>query len=261
MTEAKTGLWDALASFQASLPKVGKEGEGQYGKYAQLPDVNQVILPALAALGVSFSAKPTITPDGFVLHYKFEHSPSGDKDEGDYLLPDPVRVGSQATGGAITYARRQIVLAWTGVAPAGDDDDGQQSQRAVDENWRSQPPVQRQRYAHTDAAHERLVPGQSAEDRANGKKADRVKGKAPDDEWTTPAETDQDWYGRIQADIKTFKTDVEGEVLRRRMVEKTEAGGCTKEDADKLRTLIRARRQALAVEFAAQVPAEETADA
>jgi hypothetical protein len=257
MTEAKAGgLYAALAKFQAALPKVGKEGEGQYGKYARLEDVSHAALPLLGELGLSFIARPTLHPETghLVLAYSLVHT-SGEREDGFYPL---VANGTpQQIGGAITYARRYALCAVTGLAPDGDDDDGHSAQQAAEQDWRSAPPVQpRQRFAHTDAEHERLVPGQSAEDRSNGKKAERVKGKAPDDEWTTQAETDPKWYAEVEAEIRKFTTDEYGEVLRRRVVEKVEAEGCTKEDGEKLRTLIRARRQALAVEVAEPEPAE-----
>lgn len=244
MTEAKAagGLYAALARVQADLPAVAKNETADTGsykyEYAGLDAVTAAIMPVLGRHGLAFTAKPTLNSDGrFVLRYVLGHGPSGEKEDGDYPLPE--KGTPQQIGSAITYGRRYCLCAVTGVAPGGDDDDGHAAQKAEHA---------RPRYAHTDAAHERLVPGQSAEDRANGKKAERVRGQAPDDEWTTPVETDREWYAGVEAEIQKFTTDDYGEVLRRRVLEKVQALGCTKEDGEKLRTLIRARRQALTVE-------------
>lgn len=128
-------LAEALAAFQAALPHVGKDNlavvksdKGQYKyTYANLADVSARVLPALAAVGLSFSAKPTLTEDGrFVLRYTLRHV-SGETDTGDYPLPTGT---AQQVGSAITYARRYALTAVTGVAPDQDDDDGQAAQQA-----------------------------------------------------------------------------------------------------------------------------------
>lgn len=171
----------------------------------------------------------------------------------------PYTSGSELMNAETSAWGRAIVAALAADAKRGVSSREEVRNRAAEREPESDSPPQRHRPTGPD--HERLIPGQSAEDRRNGKKADRVKGKAPEDEWTTPAETDQDWFKRISEDIKTFTTDGEGDVLRRRVIEKADAGGCTKEDAEKLRTLIRARRQAIAVEHVAALPEEVPADA
>jgi ERF superfamily len=261
VTEAKTGLYAALARFQADLPEVTKgktakvtpEGKKPWSyKYADLAHIHKEALTKLGKHDLAFLSKPTLIDGEFVLAYSLVHA-SGEREDGVYPLG---RGTPQQLGSLITYARRYAFCAITGIAPEGEDDDAQAAQQTDD--WRSHAPVQpRQRFAHTDAEHERLVPGQNTEDR-NGKKAERIKGKAPDDEFTTPAETDQKWHSEIEAEIKNLTTDEYGEVLRRRVVEKVQALGCTSEDGEKLRTLIRARRQALKVE---REPAQEPADA
>ena len=156
MTEAKTGgLYDALAQLQARLPVVGKNKtgkvQGKEGKqgytydYADLTDVTVALAPLLGKLGLAFTSKPTINAEGqFVLAYKLVHV-SGETDEGQYLLPSPERVSPQQLGSFITYARRYSLCAVTGLAPGGDDDDGQSAQGATtgEDDWRSAPPVQR----------------------------------------------------------------------------------------------------------------------
>ena len=122
----------ALARFQSNLPKIGKDqtatvksDKGSYTyDYADLALIQSITLPLLTAEGLSFSAKPTLSSDGFVLRYALRHS-GGHEDGGDYPLPDPARSSPQQIGSAITYGRRYTFCAVTGVAPSGEDDDGQ----------------------------------------------------------------------------------------------------------------------------------------
>lgn len=118
-------LATALAAFQAALPSVHKGASGQVQgrkdyKYADLADINGVVLPLLGKHGLSFSAKPTLNAAGrFVLAYTLRHS-SGEQDTGEYPLPEDVT--PQQMGSAQTYARRYAIQAMTGVAPDEDDD-------------------------------------------------------------------------------------------------------------------------------------------
>lgn len=127
MTATKN-LAEALAAFQAELPRLGKDNTADAGtysyKYADLADVSATVLPKLAAQGLSFSSKPTILDGKFVLEYVLRHT-SGDEDRGIYPLPSgrPQEVGS-----AITYARRYVLLSVSGVFPGGEDDDGKAAQ-------------------------------------------------------------------------------------------------------------------------------------
>lgn len=129
MTE---NLAAALAAFQLELPTLGKgntalvrSDKGNYSyKYADLADVSTVVLPLLAKHGLSFSCKPTIDEQGhFVLAYVLRHV-SGEQDAGSYPLPSGV--SPQQVGSAITFGRRYVLCAMTGVAP-DEDDDGQEA--------------------------------------------------------------------------------------------------------------------------------------
>lgn len=131
MTEHKN-LREALTAFQRELPSVvkaneadvrPKEGRAYTYRYADLTDVSAAILPKLAEHGLSFTASPTVTEGTFVLAYRLQHvSDSEEVIGGFYPLPTP-NAPPQALGSAITYARRYALLAVTGVAPGGDDDD------------------------------------------------------------------------------------------------------------------------------------------
>ena len=163
MAEKYESLAAALAAFQADLPTVGKNATGQVGqnrnyKYADLGDLNSAVLPRLAAVGLSFSAKPTLNEAGrFVLAYVLRHV-SGESDGGEWPLPDSGN--SQAMGSAVTYARRYALQAVTGVAP-DDDDDG----RAAGE------------YHHRAA---RQQPRNGAQQRRPQPPADQPNGASPD---------------------------------------------------------------------------------
>lgn len=122
-------LASALAAFQAELPTLGKgnvanvrSDKGNYSyRYADLAEVSTLVLPLMAKHGLSFSAKPTIDDGRFVLAYVLRHT-SGEEDAG--LYPLPTNATPQQVGSAITYARRYILTAISGVAP-DEDDDGQ----------------------------------------------------------------------------------------------------------------------------------------
>jgi hypothetical protein len=125
---APTGqLFKALAQLQADLPKVGKAATGQYGRYADLADVSQRVLPQLGKLGLVFTSRPTIIDGSFVLAYSLVHV-SGEREDGIYPLPSGGT--PQQMGSAITYARRYCLCAVTGVAPDQDDDDATSAQHA-----------------------------------------------------------------------------------------------------------------------------------
>lgn len=121
----------ALAEFQANLPTVHKSetakvptktGGSYTYAYASLDAVNAATLPALGKVGLSFMSRPTLNAEGrLVLEYELLHT-SGESKSGVF----PLGSGSlQDTGSALTYARRYVLCALTGVAPTGEDDDGQ----------------------------------------------------------------------------------------------------------------------------------------
>lgn len=146
----------ALAAVQADLPEVRKaetakvptKTGGSYSyTYADLAAVTRVILPRLGKVGLSWTTKPTILGDRFVLAYKLLHV-SGEYEEGTYPLPD--RGSPQEIGSAITYARRYALCSVTGVAPDDDDDaatatDGhkrnQQMAHPRDDDWENARPA------------------------------------------------------------------------------------------------------------------------
>jgi len=131
-------LASALAAFQAKLPPIvktktakvkTKDGGSYQYSYADLAEVSGVVLPALGAVGLSFTAKPTFNEGGkFVLAYRLLHA-CGDSDEGEYPLPQSGT--AQEIGSAITYARRYALCSIVGVAPDEDDDGAAASEKPI----------------------------------------------------------------------------------------------------------------------------------
>lgn len=124
MTDASPGgIWDAILQFQADPPVLKKTKAGHQSKYADLVQVNDVVLPRLNKLGITYTATPTMTEDDkFRLRYELRHVPSGETITGLY----PLRLSDnpQQMGSAITYARRYALLAALDIAAEDEDDDG-----------------------------------------------------------------------------------------------------------------------------------------
>ena len=136
----------ALAAFQAELPHVAKGNTADTGSYrydyADIEDVFGTVLPRLGKHGLAFTAVVTIRDDGQrVLDYALVHA-SGEERGGCYPLPG--QATAQQMGSAITYARRYSLLAVTGVAPGGEDDDGKAASDAPPpvESGRDETPLQ-----------------------------------------------------------------------------------------------------------------------
>jgi hypothetical protein len=120
-------LAKALAKFQKTLPSISKDERADAGRrgsytYAGLDTVAAKVLPALAAVGLSYTATTGYTDDQkFCLQYSLLHE-SGESRDG--VFPIPVINDAQAMGSWLTYARRYCLLCVTGVHPGGEDDDG-----------------------------------------------------------------------------------------------------------------------------------------
>jgi hypothetical protein len=137
------GLTAALVEFQAMLPKVGKTSTAKVGAfsydYADLSDVSETVLPALAAVGIAYTTTLRSHGSGYVLIARLRHI-SGESIQSEW----PVQAGgAQQMGSAITYGRRYCLLAMCGVHPAGEDDDGAAGVMTVEQRPRRRPPVAR----------------------------------------------------------------------------------------------------------------------
>lgn len=131
-------LAQALAAFQAELPKVTLDGTNPHfkSKFASLANMSHVVLPALAKHGLSFTASPRVTEQGFVLEAALLH------ESGDQITASlPIAAGKpQDVGSALTYYRRYALAALTGVV-ADDDDDGNTAQAAQPTKQAAKPKV------------------------------------------------------------------------------------------------------------------------
>ena len=125
----------ALAAFQAEMPTVPKshrasvptKSGGSYSyTYADLADVSAAVTPLLAKHGLAFSCCPRPADRGYELVGRLLHT-SGESVEGSLPLNGTT---PQEMGSSITYMRRYLLGALTGVV-TDDDDDGRQAQVAA----------------------------------------------------------------------------------------------------------------------------------
>lgn len=131
---APDSLAKALVAFQKELPSVTKDktakvptksgGEYSYS-YADLGSITAVVIPLLTKHGLSFITAPRMTEASYELVGILIHE-SGEQIEG--ALPIYGRQ-PQEIGSAITYARRYLLGAMTGVCTE-DDDDGHRAKAA-----------------------------------------------------------------------------------------------------------------------------------
>lgn len=142
----------ALAAFQAEMPTIRKgqtasvrSDKGSYTyDYADLSDVTEKAMPLLGRHGLFFSARPTLEGSAFALQYELGHESDVEGTQairGVYPLPTPSN--PQAMGSAITYARRYVLCAVTGIAPGGDDDDASLAQYSAPAQRPASAPAQR----------------------------------------------------------------------------------------------------------------------
>lgn len=133
-TKTKYGsIAEALIAFQSDIPVPSKDSTADTGKYsydyASLDKLTPMIFEKLTDVGIAYVTAPDVREDGvFGLRAKLVHE-SGEELGGFYPLGNP-NSPAQAIGSAITYARRYALLALTGVAPTGEDDDGQKATAA-----------------------------------------------------------------------------------------------------------------------------------
>ena len=137
----------ALAAFQAEMPTVPKshrasvptKNGGSYSyTYADLADVSAAVTPLLAKHGLAFSCCPRPADRGYELVGRLLHT-SGESVEGSL----PLNGGTpQELGSSLTYMRRYLLGALTGVV-TDDDDDGRQAQVAAKRQQRPTEPTAR----------------------------------------------------------------------------------------------------------------------
>lgn len=118
-------LAKALSAFQAEISHPKKSTANAFFKssYADLSTIVECAAKPLAKYGLSVTQIPSIGPDGSleliteVLHTSGQFLRS-------YYPVRPAKNDPQGVGSAITYARRYAYQAMLGIAPHGEDDDG-----------------------------------------------------------------------------------------------------------------------------------------
>ena len=122
MTETKN-LATALAAFQGAVTSVSKGKTADTGtfsyRYADLADIAAAAYPLLSSHGLAFTCTPRKTDSGsYELAGVLLHT-SGESIEGALPLfgNNPQQIGS-----ALTYARRYLLGALTGIVTDEDDD-------------------------------------------------------------------------------------------------------------------------------------------
>lgn len=156
-TVPHASLAEALAAFQAEVPKMSKDEHAKVtGKsketgerydrsynFAGLDQFVEIVEPVLGRHGLSVTSAPSFDDKGrYVLTVTLLHE-SGEERSGVWPLPDPYArgVGPQDIGSAYTYGRRYIAWGLTGTFPGGADDDGKQAQQQARERWEDARPV------------------------------------------------------------------------------------------------------------------------
>lgn len=138
----------AVVALQGQLPHVRKgntavieKRDGTFShsySYADLGDIYEALIPVMQRHGLSFTCAPELVPgmNAVVAVGILRHGPTGDADRGYW----PIRgENAQALGSSLTYARRYLACAMTGVV-ADDDDDGAAEKRAPGHGGSEAPP-------------------------------------------------------------------------------------------------------------------------
>lgn len=118
-------LAKALVTCQGKLRNVHKDSTNPHykSKYANLPDVLDLIRPVLTECGLSLFQMPVECGDTACLTTVLMHE-SGEHISSMMALR-PVKHDPQGVGSALTYARRYAAMSMLGIAGTDDDDDGQ----------------------------------------------------------------------------------------------------------------------------------------
>ena len=131
-------FFDALARAQQSFgPIVKRHTNPHFGqKYADVADVLAVVVPILARERIAITQSVERTDDGvWVLATRLRRTGEGVES----LFPIPTAMKPQDTLGWLTYMRRGLLCALVGVAPEGEDDDGNTANDARAKPVRERP--------------------------------------------------------------------------------------------------------------------------
>lgn len=120
----KNKMIEDFIKVQQNLPKVKKEGTGNYGKYLKLDDIMPLALDVLNKNNFALVQAPSIINDHPALRTSLIHA-SGEVLE-DTMLLMLDKETAQGQGSGITYARRYALCSMLGLV-ADEDDDGQKA--------------------------------------------------------------------------------------------------------------------------------------
>lgn len=131
-------IYAALLTAQRDMGPVYKDSKGNFGKYANLGTVIEVISETLTKNGLVF-VQPLGIQDGMpVLFTRIVHAATGESIESVTPLVCKDPSDPQKLGGAITYFRRYSLLSLLGLAP--EDDDGQKASTPAPASQRREQP-------------------------------------------------------------------------------------------------------------------------
>jgi hypothetical protein len=123
MSDQLKELPKALCSLYGQLPTIHEDGRANYGKYATLPGILSVLLPALRNNGLAVVQTFEEGTERPILVTSLLHV-SGERIESRLpLITDTSRNPMHSVAGACTYYRRYALLAILGIAPGVSDDD------------------------------------------------------------------------------------------------------------------------------------------
>lgn len=139
-------LAKALAAAQGEIQPASKDAknpgfkraDGKVSKYADLTAVWDACRAALAKNEIAVIQAPELYEGRLILHTTLAHS-SGEQISGTFPVV-PVQNTPQGLGSALTYARRYSLASMVGVAPEGEDDDGNEASKGVTKD--TSPPRQ-----------------------------------------------------------------------------------------------------------------------
>lgn len=125
----------AMATFQAECPPISKTSTAkittrggasfQY-KYAELDEIADTIRPLLKSLGLSYSWDTAVTADQITVTCTVRHI-GGHSAKSSFQCPTDTKAdmsGAQKNGAAVTYAKRQSLIAVLGLTTTEADTDG-----------------------------------------------------------------------------------------------------------------------------------------
>lgn len=120
----------ALAKAQGAIKNAVKDQKNDYfsSKYADLAAVRDACYKALSENQIAVIQKVSGGPETITITTCLVHS-SGQREECSFTIR-PAKADAQGLGSAITYGRRYGLAAMVGVAPEGEDDDGNAASRS-----------------------------------------------------------------------------------------------------------------------------------